>query len=199
MADAGIDKTRIELGETSYTDFEDFDWAAADVAAAAAAVEAAAYEASAAVDAVEDEGAAVGDEQAVAMEYDAPRITRWSAASPMVVTVDDLATIDEVVQVASAESYDSRPTTVFRFHDEAKSERAAIADALVQARIDGEAYADALGYRVVRIAGVSNTGPDLGLAGFLQTITALDGRTQELLMFGRKTVPIAVDFVIVPK
>jgi hypothetical protein len=183
LVDAGIDRSRIELGETSYSDYEDFDWEA-DAAEAA-------------VDAVASEDAEVAVIEDPA--YDAPRITRWNASSTMVVTVDDVARLDGVMQVASGESIDNSPRPTFQFRDEAKSKRAAIADALAEARSDADAYAEALGYRVVRIAGVTNNGSEPGLAGFFQTMIALEGQSQLWSTVGQKTVPITVDFVIAPK
>jgi uncharacterized protein len=188
LAQVGIDRSRIEIGEAKLQDYEDYDWAASAMDDAAAAAEEAA-------------DAAVAEAEAIAEVVDVPYeeqlVTRWNATSTMTVTVDDLAKLDQVLQAAPGDVGAPRPR--FRFRDEARSERLAIANALAEARADAEAYADALGYRVVRIVAVSNQGAEFDAQGFFQTLVGIDTLSREWTVFGSKTAPIAVDFVIAPQ
>jgi uncharacterized protein YggE len=148
LAEAGITRSKVEAGEVRSESYEDYDYSAEAVATAAAN----------AVEDVDSYGEAA-DPQAV---------TRWNAGSTMIVTVDDLGKLQDVIQVATSVEYANSPRPSFTFRDEAKSKRAAIVDALAAARADADAYAEALGYRVVRIAGVSNEVPTMNLPGFFR-------------------------------
>lgn len=185
LAEAGVGRSDVEPGEATYTEYDEYDYAVEAVEAAVAVADAAANEAA---------GLDVYDEA-----YDPALVIRWNSSSTVEVTVDDVAKLGDVMEIAVANAYVSTPRPVFGFRDEAKTRRAAITDAIAQARADAEAYADALGYRVVRIAAVGNDTPDMSLPGFLQTMMTLDSTGQDWAILGRKTVPITVDFVIAPK
>ncbi len=91
-----------------------------------------------------------GSEQAWGPET----VPYWAASATVTVTVtvEDLAKLREVFAIASGE-YGLGRRPQFTYRDEAKAQREAVASGAAAARTEAEIYADAMGYRVVRVGG----------------------------------------------
>jgi uncharacterized protein YggE len=131
------------------------------------------------------------------------KVTVWEASSAVKVEIDDLGRLADL-----GPGFRSSLTLPFRrpsygFRDEAKAQRDAVAAAMAKARSDADIHAEVMGYKVVRIASVSNDGPPLSLPAILQTISALTAAgtnvLQELGFPGQKVALVSVEFVIAPK
>ncbi len=186
-----IGGTHVAVSPPKLTQTEEYDWESAAVEAAAAAVEEAAGD--------------LGGEEALAVEYpfdeELPIVTRWAASSTMTVTVEELAMLPDVISAVNSGEVPVLSTVrpKFHFRDEARSDREAIGAALAKARIDADAHADALGYRVVRIVAVSNEGPRFSLPALLQAMATIDNPSRDWTVAGQRIATVSVDFVIAPK
>lgn len=141
---------------------------------------------------------------AEAAAYDAPDYENlpkkkvWTARATMTITLSDSAKIVQAIAMSRGAYSYSNPRPIFGFADEAKASRDAVAAALANARKEAEAHADAMGYRIVRIAAVSNNGAPLTLPSIIETIATLDNPRQWPLL-GQKVATVTVDYVIAPK
>lgn len=187
LENMGIDRSRLVLSDASFSEEERYDWRGAGAMADAAAN----AEASAVyvVD-IADETEALDEP---------PRITVWVASSTMTVTVDDLAKLENAMRVSRGEETITSPRPTFRFRDDAKSEREAVSAAIAEAKADAEVYADALGYRLVRIVAVSNDGPPLSLPSVLQAMATIDNPSRDWSLIAQRIATVGIDFAIAPK
>jgi len=163
----------------------------ADAAAVEAAVDAA--DAAASCPAEAEEPA----EECWTADYD-PIDYSWSASQAVTVTVDDIGKIAEVTQAATGTDYPLiRPRMMFR--DEAKARREAIRIALVNARADADIYADAMGYKIVRISAVGNGDAEMGMGEFFQLIASGAPDLANNPQFTSRNARVSVDYVMVAK
>jgi uncharacterized protein YggE len=211
LAKVGIAGSAIKFGDVRMEP----DYAMAAAAAVDAAAESA-TEAAAAEDATtEDKNAARAGAAdaamagaaaaAAAMPMDMPP-PRRVATQTVMVTVSDLAKL-EAVQAAIPidEEYSYRNLQPFFSTSDPKAAHSrAIADALAKARAEADAYAAALGMRVVRIARVSSEKQGITWPDLMQWFGKVDdnGSPSEAnfrRLAGSTYAGAKVDFVIAPK
>lgn len=121
------------------------------------------------------------------------------------ITVEDLSKLADVTALAGQEDYypTSQLSLYLRNPEAARTRAAGLA--IANARSEAEAYAAAMGYRVLRIARVSNAKPGLNLADIVTMVGGVGGaagrsRRDELrAMAGSVTAGAAIDFVVGPK
>lgn len=125
-----------------------------------------------------------------------------SKRSTVTIALDDLGKLDAVKTKArdvSRTSYRA-PTVIYAQRDPAEARDEAVNKAISQARAEADRYAEAMGYRVVRIARVSNAKPALNMPDLFQFIGTLDRRTGDSeRIFATVWAGVAIDFVIAPK
>lgn len=122
--------------------------------------------------------------------------------STVTIALDDLGKLEAVRSRSrdfSRSGYSS-PSVIYAQRDPAAARDEAVAKAIAQARIEADRYAAAMGYKVVRIARVSNAKPTLNMPDLFQFIGTVDRRTgdSERLM-ATVWAGVAIDFVIAPK
>lgn len=87
----------------------------------------------------------------------------------------------------------------YRMSDPVAATTKARAAAIAKARAEGEAYAEAFGYRIVRTVRVSNAKPVFNVPDMMQLMGSVEGRMAESLMAGTTVAAVAIDFVMIPK
>lgn len=131
-----------------------------------------------------------------------------TASRTLMVTVEDLNKLPEVTKLATDDNYFVSQGS-FYARDPAAAHTAAVAKAITSARAEAEAYAAAMGYRVVRIIRLGNTKPEINwpdlmmLAGGFDTSGSPGSENAALYelraMVAAHYAGAAVDFVIAPK
>lgn len=195
----GVPASAVLAGDINVN--EDYGYAASAAAGAAAAAAGAA-----AADAAE--GAADAAARPDLMS-DAAAITARRANQTLTVTVTDLtklAAVEAVQNVGSVEDVVrySRSRANFYTTDPKAAYGRAVQLALANARGEADAYAAAMGYRVVRISGVSNAKPTLNLPDMFSMIGRAEARgtpgAEELKKLAGSVIAGAqIDYVIAPK
>ena len=120
----------------------------------------------------------------------------------MLVEVSDFSLIPEITAQTSAGTSSGRNRSVYLQSDPVAARKKARDQAIAKARTEAEAYAEALGYKVVRITRVSNARPSVNLqdiVSFIATIDDRSNRTQPSWFAATVVESVAIDFVIVPK
>jgi hypothetical protein len=190
-ADSGMDPVKFAAAE---------DLAASDGAACAASdAAAAASDAAAAAP-----GPRKRKSAATARAYDAcGAVLNQVASKTLLVSLDDPGKIDQLQGMGNGESYSgARLRPVFTQSDPAAARKKARVDALAKANAEADAYADALGYRVVRITRVSNARPAISMFDLIGFIGNMESRSSSFQpsWFGATVVEtVAIDYVIAPK
>lgn len=123
----------------------------------------------------------------------------WVARSAGHVELAPVAKYAAVTEAISAKATLNNSETRFLFDDRAKSHRAALTDGLKKARAEADAYAASIGYRVVRITGLSNRPAPFNLPDILTMMTRFDGPKKDPAFLSADFAPVAVDFVLAPK
>ncbi|MFM5924999.1 MAG: SIMPL domain-containing protein [Novosphingobium sp.] len=132
---------------------------------------------------------------------DEPLVT---AHTTLLVETADLSKVDQIklpAESAPVASY-GRNRPVFSQSDPAAARAKARKQALAKARAEADAYAETMGYRVVRTVRVSNARPPVNLPDLFGLFAAMDNRgsTMQPSWFSATTVEtVAIDYVIAPK
>ncbi|HEX4848408.1 MAG TPA: SIMPL domain-containing protein [Novosphingobium sp.] len=169
-----------------------------------------------------DAAADVAADAAAASDMDAPPAARkrspakrdapqreacpneYTAAKTLLVTVTgDMAVVDRLIVMGNESEYGFvRMRPVYSQSDPAAARAKARSEALAKAQAEGTAYADAMGYRVVRIVRVSNARPAMSMNDLIAFIAAAETRSgamQPSWFAATVTESVAIDFVMVPK
>lgn len=123
----------------------------------------------------------------------------WVARSAGHVELAPVAKYAAVTEAIRAKATLNNSETRFLFDDRAKSHRTALADGLRKARAEADTYAASIGYRVVRITGLSNRPAPFNLPDILTMMTRFDGPKKDPAFLSADFAPVAVDFVLAPK
>lgn len=120
-----------------------------------------------------------------------------------VITLGDAAQADALVEAFLDDSLSSaRRRVQYGQADPVAARDKARSLAIAKARADADAYAAALGYRVVRIQRVSNARPGISmneLIGFFVLVDDRTNRKQPGWFAATVSESVAIDFVMVPK
>ncbi len=197
----GIDASRIKAeGADAGKDVVTVRASDADAACAGAAA------AAATADAQEAAAAAPKKSKAAVREVDfsnCDALTTKTASKTLLVTLDDPTKVDLLQALGSSEGYPgARLRPVFTQSDPAAARKKARAEALAKANTEADAYAAALGYRVVRIVRVSNARPAISMFDMMAFFGNMESRSSSFQpsWFGATVVEtVAIDFVMVPK
>lgn len=202
LSKLGIDQGKVRPAErdTNGAGLIEFFDVAEDCAAGSAAAEAAA--------AVGDAGARKSSKRLSAAAQGAMD-TAACAASPAVtvrktllVEVSDFSLIPEISAQESAAASSGRVRPVYSQSDPIAARKKARDQAIAKARAEAEAYAEALGYKVVRIARVSNARPSINLQDVVTFFIGIDDRSNRMRpsWFASNIIEsVAIDFVLAPK
>ncbi len=204
LAKLGVPASAVVAGDISVN--EDYGYTAAAGAAAAADAAAAAGAAAAGAAAVDDAADMIAEASAV----DAKAVeVSLRANQTLTITVTDLtklAAVEAVQNVGSVEDVVrySRSRANFYTTDPKAAYGRAVQTALANARGEADAYAAAMGYRVVRVSGVSNAKPRLNLPDMFSMIGRAEARgtpgADEMKKLAGSVIAGAqVDYVIAPK
>ncbi len=122
----------------------------------------------------------------------------------MLVEVSDQSLLPKLAEngteARTGYTFGRRP--VFMQTDPAAARKTARDQAIAKARDEAAAYAESLGYKVVRITRVSNARPSINLQDVVTFLVGLDDRSNRMQpsWFATTIVEsVAIDFVIVPK
>lgn len=130
-----------------------------------------------------------------------PKIKDYKRAT-VSIALDDLSKLEAVRTKArdfSRTSYRT-PTVIYVPRDPAQAQDEAVARGIAKARAQADRYAAAMGYKVVRIARVSNAMPGLSLPDLFGFIGQLGPRAGDNeLVIATTWAGVAIDFVIAPK
>jgi uncharacterized protein YggE len=125
------------------------------------------------------------------------------ASKTLLVEADGPATIERVFSSPLAEMIGSgRRSMQFTQTDPIAARKKARAEALAKARAEADGYAEAMGYRVVRIERVSNARPSMNMSDLISFIATIDDRSNRMQpswFAATVTESVAIDFVIAPK
>jgi uncharacterized protein YggE len=193
LAKAGIAASAIKDGEVDVS-------ATPDYAAQRESIDAAASAAAAAADA-----ASVGNDGAMAHDAAMDMPMLQAASMPITVTVADLAKLEAVLAAGVDETGETpKPHTLYSTRDPQAAHARAVQDALTKARTEADGYAAALGYRVVRVIGVSSAKPKANWPDLMGLASGFDGpgnsAEQEMLRLVSSTYAGAqIDYAIAPK
>ena len=201
LAKLGVPASAVVAGDISVND--DYGYAAAAAADAAAAAAGAAAAGAAAVDEAAD---MIAEASAVdAASADVPQ----RANQTLTITVTDLTKLAAVEAVQSYGSVEdvirsTRSRANFYTTDPKAAYGRAVQTALANARGEADAYAAAMGYRVVRVSGVSNAKPRLNLPDMFSMIGRAEARgtpgADEMKKLAGSVIAGAqIDYVIAPK
>lgn len=203
LSKLGIDQGKVRPAERDTNGaglIEFVDVGAGDCAAGSAAAEAAA--------AVGDAGARKSSKRRNAAAQGAMDAAAC-AASPAVtvrktllVEVSDFSLIPEISAQASAAASSGRVRPVYSQSDPIAARKKARDQAIAKARAEAEGYAEALGYKVVRIARVSNARPSINLQDVVTFFIGIDDRSNRMQpsWFASNIIEsVAIDFVLAPK
>jgi uncharacterized protein YggE len=127
------------------------------------------------------------------------RARLWVLASEGTVQVDDLTKLNDVGTALHASGRWSASATRYEFVDRARSRKAALADGLKQARAQADAYAASIGYRVVRIRAMSNTGAPFSVTDIFTMLSRTEGPGKDNKFMQSEFAPVGIDFVLAPK
>lgn len=165
----------------------------------------------------EEAGCAAADAAATAAEAApvrrrgrVPRVAGYACPQAYVrvsktwlVTLDDPAKIDQLPAMTGEDGYPTgRLRPVFSQSDLASARKKARVEALAKANADADAYAEALGYRVVRIVRVSNAKPSINLPDMFSFIGNMEDRSarmQPSWFTATVTESVKIEYVIAPK
>jgi uncharacterized protein YggE len=136
---------------------------------------------------------------AVSDGYGMRRARLWVLASEGTVQVDDLTKLNDVGTALHASGRWSASATRYEFVDRARSRKAALADGLKQARAQADAYAASIGYRVVRIRAMSNTGAPFSVTDIFTMLSRTEGPGKDNKFMQSEFAPVGIDFVLAPK
>ena len=125
------------------------------------------------------------------------------------ITVEDLTKLPGIMELADGDYY-SRSMGRFYHRDEAAAHTAAIAKAIANARTEADAYAAALGMRVVRVIRVGNAKPKVNWPDLMMLFGGITngmdpGTTESTALYELRAMAAAhfagvtIDFVIAPK
>lgn len=202
LTSKGIDaaKVRVAAKDAEGKDLVSYDEGAdAAAGAACAAADAAAM---AAEDAASDKRSKKKG-KAEATDFVCPGAEPMVYASKtLLVQVDDIAKISLLPTSVDSGSYPARVRPVFSQSDPAAARKKAREQALAKARAEADAYAAAMGYRVVRVTRVSNAKPAINLYdmfGFIATIDRPGNMMQPSWFSATMVETVAIDYVIAPK
>lgn len=199
LAKLGVPATAVVAGDINVNE----DYAAAAAAGAAAAGAAAVGDAAA--DGTANLFAEVTSVDAASAAEEIPQ----RANQTLTITVTDLAKLTAVESVQTLSSVDdvmrsARSRTNFYTTDPKAAYGRAVQLALANARGEADAYAAALGYRVVRVVSVSSAKPGLnlpdvfGLIGRAQA-RGTPGADEMKKLAGSVIAGAQIDYVIAPK
>jgi uncharacterized protein YggE len=193
LARAGVVAGAVEPGEIALSQDYGIEATIAAAPSGNAAADAAADAAAAAAAAVDD-------------AHDTPA---RRASQNLLVTVTDLARLDEVEAANEPDPNGDgvtyrRSRAVYFAADPKAAFGRSVQRALANARAEADIYAAALGYRIVRMTRVSSAKPSLNLPDIVAMIGRLDGRSgperaEMAKLAGSVSAAAQVDFVIAPK
>jgi hypothetical protein len=204
LADFGVNAGNAELSpiETSLVAAECHDSESCGAVAAAAMVDAAA----AADDA--EPGKKLSRKERKKREKEAVAAmaaAQWSASATLTVEMDP-AKLPELRKGSTLQTLGGWPmaygmgmTNMFGFRDPAAARASAIDKAMANARTEADAYAAALGYKVVRIAGASNAPAPFAATDLVSLFGKLDGPFRDPAMISSEVANVTIDFVIAPR
>lgn len=203
LSKLGIDQSKVKPAERNANGdglFEFVDTGAGDCAAASAAADAAAAagDAAARKSSKRLNAAAQGAMDAAACPA-SPTVTMRKT---LLVEVSDFSLIPEIAAQASADTSSGRVRPVYSQSDPIAARKKARDLAIAKARAEAEAYAEALGYKVVRITRVSNARPSINLQDVVTFFIGIDDRSNRMQPSWFATTiieSVAIDFVIAPK
>lgn len=176
------------------------EYGAADPEDAADSVEA--------VDAGPAEGADAAAQAAYAAAKDAEAAHRqvrkvkklpiWNARFTATIRVDDLSRYAAAADASGTASYGpmNRADGQFRFNSPETVHARAIAQAMLKARAEADAYSKASGAHVVRMTRVSNTESPVTVAEMVKVFSTMDDRSGRWKIAATHSASIAVDYVI---
>lgn len=143
------------------------------------------------------------EEQAAAYE---PTYTREAMLE---VILSDLTLLERVMALGGEPDMFARNQTVIEpfFHqstifasDPEAARRAAISEALTNARSEADVYAEALGYRVLRIERVANREQGRTFESYIRGDMPINGLPfVEDVSYGLPSIIVEVDYILVPK
>lgn len=121
----------------------------------------------------------------------------------LLVELDEPAKQSAVQAMGANDGYGyGRTRPVFTQTDPFAARKKARSEALAKARAEADGYAEAMGYRVVRIERVSNARPAMNLNDLIAFIATIDDRANRMQpswFAATITESVAIDFVIAPK
>ena len=132
-------------------------------------------------------------------EYGSTRVRLWIARAEGTARVENPSAVPELVSIFSQNSQWSSKSVAYEFNDRTASHKAALTDGLAKARAEADAYAASIGYRVVRIARLSNRGAPFSVTDMLTLMTRMDGPGKDASFLAAEFAPVGVDFVLAPK
>jgi uncharacterized protein YggE len=196
LAEKGIDAARIKAdgpdnGKDPVKILDDDESACAAADAAAAAADAAAP------------SPRKGKAAVKVTDYPSCGATLKTASKTLLVSVDDPSKVDQLQTIGSGEGYPgARLRPVFSQSDPDAARKKARTEALAKANVEAEAYAEALGYRVVRIVRVSNAKPSINLPDMFSFIGNMEDRSarmQPSWFAATVSESVRIEYVIAPK
>ena len=120
----------------------------------------------------------------------------------LLVTLDDPAKLEPIQKLGGVDSSYGRQRPVFSQSDSVAAHKKARSEALAKAKAEADGYADAMGYRVVRIVRVSNARPSISMFDMIAFIATMDNKSalMQPSWFGATVAEsVAIDYVIAPK
>jgi len=145
-----------------------------------------------------DAAAAAASVEAVSSPGDSgPSYWTVTSNADVSLTFEEAERSQGAINLPSAYYSGSRPQ--FSFSDQEKSHREAIVQAVANARIQADAYAAAMGYRVVRVTGVTNGGSPISAHELVSMVAKIDNPSRDWSLIGTISAPVTVDYVIAPE
>jgi uncharacterized protein YggE len=204
LGKAGIDVGKAELSpiETAQLAAECFDSESCGAAAAAAMVDAAAADDDA------EPGKKPSRKERKKREKEAAAAMaamQWTASATLTVEMDpakffELRSKSELTAISGNPFlYGTGMSSLFGFRDRAAAKASALDKAMANARTEADAYAAALGYKVVRIAGASNAPAPFAATDLVSVFSKMDGMLRDPAFMTSEVANVTIDFVIAPK
>lgn len=126
-------------------------------------------------------------------------MTKKSAQSMLQLRLASAAQVEAVRDILDAENEGMMGVPVAALKDDRTAKRQAIADAVVKARAEADAYSEAFRMRILRVARISNqssNSPDTNYAGIMQLIAGrANGAPNDVMT----DAAISIDFVMAPR
>lgn len=130
---------------------------------------------------------------------------RWTASATLSVEMDT-AKLPELKKIGALDALGGWPmaygmgaSNLYGFRDRAAARASALDKAMANARTEADLYAGALGYKVVRIAGASNSPAPFAAVDLVSLFGRMDGMFRDPAFMSSEVANVTIDFVIAPR